>query len=283
MSALQYEKRVIVFVDFLGFKELIDQTVKTPTLIGHILSAMDHLREVSDDSEFFKSQRVTQFSDCMVISYAAKESSAVFNLINNMGFALVDIAHRGFLLRGAITVGDLLHTKDHVIGPAMVRAYELESKFAKYPRIILDPTVMTAARQSPASHHSSDEEEGHISAFLQKDDDGHEYIEYVNFDAAVDAIGVEADSYPEYLGSIGALLRKGLANTNPGVLGKYLWLYKRYIGQIDLCSKVPVNATQRRDNPEFFDDMEALPRLGELARNAQSTVDLDAIEKVKNG
>ena len=279
MSVLQYENRVIVFVDFLGFKELIDQTAKNPALISHILSAMDHLREASDDSDFFKSQQVTQFSDCMVISYAAKESSAVFNLIHNLGFALVDIAHRGFLLRGAITVGSLLHTKDHVIGPAMVRAYELESKFAKYPRIILDPAVLAAARQNPATHHSSDEEASHVSAFLKKDGDDQEYIEYISFDVAVGTIGVEIDSYPEYLDSIGVLLRKGLAHSSPGVLEKYLWLYKRYIEQIDLCSKIPANAAERRNNPEFFENIEALPRLEKLAMNAQSIVDLHVPEK----
>lgn len=38
-----------------------------------------------------------------------------------------------------VTVGDLLHTERHLVSPAMVKAYELESKVAKFPRVLLDP------------------------------------------------------------------------------------------------------------------------------------------------
>jgi hypothetical protein len=47
----------------------------------------------------------------------------------------------GLLIRGAITIGDIVHDDSIVFGPALNRAYELESQQAIYPRIILDPDV----------------------------------------------------------------------------------------------------------------------------------------------
>ena len=44
---------------------------------------------------------------------------------------------KGILLRGGITVGQLCHKDNIVYGPAMVEAYELESKSAIYPRVIV--------------------------------------------------------------------------------------------------------------------------------------------------
>ena len=51
-------------------------------------------------------------------------------------------AINGFLFRGGVTVGDLVHEDEAVFGPGLNRAYYLESKIAMYPRIVLDPLYM---------------------------------------------------------------------------------------------------------------------------------------------
>ena len=109
-----YENRLVLFIDFLGFKNLIARTSGDEQLLEKIVSAMDHIKQIADESEFFDTQRVTQFTDSMVVSYRVDEKSAVFDLITNIGFMLVDLAGRGFLLRGAVTVGQLFHTPEHV-------------------------------------------------------------------------------------------------------------------------------------------------------------------------
>ena len=48
---------------------------------------------------------------------------------------------KGYLFRGGITVGDIVHDDECVFGPGLVRAYELESKVAQYPRFVLDRGV----------------------------------------------------------------------------------------------------------------------------------------------
>jgi hypothetical protein len=52
-------------------------------------------------------------------------------------------ALQGFLLRGGITIGDIVHDDEVVFGPGLNRAYELESQVARMPRIILDPDLIS--------------------------------------------------------------------------------------------------------------------------------------------
>lgn len=47
----------------------------------------------------------------------------------------------GFFIRGAVTIGEVYHDDRSVFGPALVWAYELESKVAQNPRIIIDPDI----------------------------------------------------------------------------------------------------------------------------------------------
>jgi hypothetical protein len=50
---------------------------------------------------------------------------------------IVDLLHMGFLTRGAIVVGDLFHRDNVIFGPALLEAYQIESREAFYPRIIV--------------------------------------------------------------------------------------------------------------------------------------------------
>jgi hypothetical protein len=59
------------------------------------------------------------------------------------------MAVMGFYIRGGLTVGSLIHIRNKIVfGPALNRAYELESRYANFPRIILDPNVPELAINS---------------------------------------------------------------------------------------------------------------------------------------
>jgi hypothetical protein len=55
----------------------------------------------------------------------------------------------GFLVRGGITIGDIVHDEEVVFGPALNRAYHLEHDIAKYPRIVVDPEVVDEFGELP--------------------------------------------------------------------------------------------------------------------------------------
>jgi len=47
----------------------------------------------------------------------------------------------GHLTRGAVVRGKLHHDSSHILGPALVKAHKIESKIAKYPRIVVDDSA----------------------------------------------------------------------------------------------------------------------------------------------
>lgn len=48
------------------------------------------------------------------------------------------LATEGIFIRGGVTYGDIFYEKHRIFGPAMMRAYDLESQYADFPRVIVD-------------------------------------------------------------------------------------------------------------------------------------------------
>ena len=264
----RYEQRIVLFIDFLGFKEIVERTRDDRPFLAHLVKAMDRVGQIGrDNKEFSKSQRITQFSDCIVVSYNVNECSAVFWLLNEVAFCVIDLVERGFLLRGALTVGDLLHTRTHIVGPAMVAAYELESKVAKFPRILIDLGVLAVARRARSELHSPDEEAEYVKGFMTKDMDARYYFDYVSWTSVVEVTGGNDELYPDYLEKVGAL-----QHDNPGVAEKYLWLHDQYVKAIDLIATLPADNPYRLSNPENVTLIEGLPKHDALAKKARKLV-----------
>jgi hypothetical protein len=78
--------------------------------------------------------KVSTFSDNVVISQKPGQTRRCF---------LLGAAINGFLLRGGVTVGDVVHEDEIVFGPGLNRAYYLERKIARYPRFVLAPDCIS--------------------------------------------------------------------------------------------------------------------------------------------
>lgn len=273
-----YEQRLILFIDFLGFSEVVAATEEDPEALRRLMAALDDIGRLGE-ADIFESQQVTQFSDSVVMSYRVTERSGVFWMLNAIALTVISLVGRGFLLRGAVTLGALHHTRRHIVGPAMVRAHEMESNLARYPRVILDPAVIALARRRRNEDHTPDDEEGYVRSFIAEDDDGQPFIDYISWNAVVAVAGGDDDLYPDYLATLGGLLQTGLRHEDPRVVDKYLWLYPRYIAALDLVCSLPPDNPYRLENVEKCEAIEALPRMGVLARRAQRRVDRHRAEQ----
>ena len=262
----------MLFIDFLGFKTAVEETIAAPASLGSIVDALDAVGAIGADIDHLASQRVTQFSDSVVVSYRIEERSAVFHLLNAIGFCIVDLVERGFLLRGAVTMGSLLHTGRHVVGPALNKAYEMESRLAVHPRIIVDPAVVAIAREAKSEDHDADEEEGYVRGQLRTDADGRLFLDYISWSSVVGALGGENDLYPGYLAKIGRIVVEGLRHVEPGILAKYLWLHAAYVAAIDSFGPSTVRPEYERDNREIVADIRGLPRFEAEAAKASRIV-----------
>ncbi|MFD6440909.1 hypothetical protein ACFWDG_14065 [Peribacillus sp. NPDC060186] len=88
---------------------------------------------------------MTQFSDSLVISRPYHDSNDLWQIIMDLDLVQKTLASDvGIMIRGGLTTGKLYHKGSISFGPAFVAAYHLESKVAKYPRIIIDPKIIKA-------------------------------------------------------------------------------------------------------------------------------------------
>lgn len=176
-----YEERFIAFVDILGFGQLVERSVAAPDLPKRILDALlsihpvkineemyCHLNEDKIPPEELESVRhvarvfaecmraeapvdINYFSDSLVISARADNviaSQMVLDLLTKLS-AQLWMDHK-LLLRGGVSLGKLVHVENGpMFGPAMNRAYLLESKLAVSPRFLIDKECVQRYRTVP--------------------------------------------------------------------------------------------------------------------------------------
>ena len=165
-TAPAYEEQFTAFIDFLGFSEVSKETDNTSRLkVLNLLLSLSALR-----SEFAihsapnegggTSHRIipaiSTFSDHIVISYpleriardvgpSSNDSAVAFFILSGFNRLLRSIAaaalRLGFLIRGGATIGKLYHSQGVVFGEAMIEAYEIESRVAVYPRVVVSPRI----------------------------------------------------------------------------------------------------------------------------------------------
>jgi hypothetical protein len=129
----------------------------------------------------------------------------------------------GVIVRGGLTVGEAhlgLDGSGPIFGPAVARAYEIESEEAVYPRIVVDDAALNAHRDDPRLR--TEDEEDELYTLLKRAEDGTYFIDYLR--AGENEFDDPADSF-DFLNRHAVLIRRGLEEqTSLRVRRKYLWL-----------------------------------------------------------
>jgi len=274
---MKYEQRIVAFIDILGFKSILDETVDKKGLdceekIDSVISAYQAIRDIWDldnkyDSFGIKapeSKQVTIFSDSIVVSFKVGESSQVFSTLMEIKLLIMRLLSRKILCRGAVSIGKFIHTENYLFGPALVEAYTLESKAAMYPRVILDRSVIEASAIAKSSHHSSLEEEEYVLSLLEQDSDGMYYIDYF-FKAQSELDDPEYD-FPEYINNLSEIIRKGLMGSShhskADLRVKYSWMRERYNRMVEIVTnKEKISELRMPESNELADFYQELKKI----------------------
>jgi hypothetical protein len=161
-------KSIVGFLDLLGFSQMaIAETEFEPSqkLLRRIAAAIDDSRSyvrriLADD---FASRPVSGtvkfFSDNLVLAYPCDldedtpEATAGFVVQCAQHYQLQMSLH-GFFLRGSLTLGSVCLTEDIIFGASLIESYQLESKAAIVPRVLLSDTLRGLLIPSLRTEHS---------------------------------------------------------------------------------------------------------------------------------
>lgn len=195
-----YENRFIAFIDILGFGALVGSSANDKDIQKKILEALNSIQSDKLNEDLYARVNeelippeelatvkeiarafaqagkaanpvtITYFSDSLVISAPEGDviaSQLVIDLVIKLKIKMW--TDHKLLIRGGITLGSLTHIEGGPLyGPAMNRAYYLESKEAKFPRVIIDAPCLDKYREVETfslfeSSISRDDEHSYIS------------------------------------------------------------------------------------------------------------------------
>ncbi len=251
LKKVSYEKRIVAFIDILGFKEIVKESESDPSKIDLLYSALHFLKvwetsdrwdlklvEIEEDAQkkgvdnfdIRGKTNSTSFSDSIVISVKVDDNTNEMcsTLIVNLAFIGAVLLEKGILFRGGITIGNIIHRENGtVFGQALIDAYLLESKSAKYPRIILSDKLikelnypLQAKRDRYPYHQYIDRFEDGCAGF-------HQMIYYQVVESWIE---MTKEKLINSLEKVRKVIITGLDKSfqNPDIYEKYVWLKDQY-------------------------------------------------------
>lgn len=206
-----YEKRLIAFVDVLGFSTLIEDSKVDTTLRRKIKNAMETIQKTVNEGIESSIRNVTTFSDSAVISYRGDEHSVLLYLLLDVIHLQLQLGIQGIMIRGGIAYGDCYHDGSVVFGPAMNEAYRLENKVADWPRVVIDRKCLDEAIEETVDHgiYTEKYELQEISSCLREDEDDSNLL-YVDYLCQPQELLSFGDEYYEWLRDYRETIVKGL-------------------------------------------------------------------------
>jgi len=249
---INYEERLVAFIDILGFKEVVkksERSANTRELIYDSLSFLKkrefaskwdlQLIEIEEDAQkrnledFDISDRTTctSFSDSIAVSveYNRDNINESFStLVANLSFVGARLMTKGILFRGGITTGKTVHTDNGIIfGQGLIDAYELESKAACYPRILISDKLLKLLKYPMGRKKDRYPYHQYVKRFSDGCVGFHQMI---YFEVLQSWESMNERRLKSGLNKVKKTIIKGLdiSFENPNIFKKYLWLKSEY-------------------------------------------------------
>lgn len=238
------DQRIVVFLDVLGFKDMIYtfesealeneditqiQYHESPSLNKYISILNDAISLIRNSSSNYY-----LFSDniCITLNYIENENSFI-DVIKLICTLIREFSREGYFLRGGIDVGWFFDSEDIAVGTPLINSYVLESKLAIYPRVLLSTNFIENLVDDSMLSKLSDLNLFLKDNYLKKDED-HFFINYFYYITSYD----DKDSKKDFLIFYKELLSKKILeySDKPRIKDKYVWLAKEFNNFIDVYS-----------------------------------------------
>lgn len=176
---LQLTTSCLLFFDILGTSAMS----MAPDAVEHLRRlrpALEAAVERAGTDERFFSQASTWFTDNAVVATPIVNSEVSEPITGGLevaaAYLLLVCWERGFLGRGAITVGPHYMDERFVFGPALIEAVGLE-KQARWPRVVLGAEAVAVEREH--SRFYADSLQSAQSRCLSQDEDGVVFVDHL--------------------------------------------------------------------------------------------------------
>lgn len=237
------------FLDVLGFSERIRESYKSNTgdlLLGKFHSllgrAIDRLKKDSEDTTlYFKS-----FTDNVVLAqpgFSNDFESEFGFILSSLREYQFNMSCEGFFIRGGLSIGPLFIDENSVYGTALLEAYELESKHAVNPIVVLSDDSMKLINHHLTYYHGMQSPQ--VRDVL-RGPDGRYFINYLTESIYETESGYKLATklLRRHRNNVIAELKK--RRTNPRVFDKFAWLAAYHNHFCDQVSGFPEYKTSLR-------------------------------------
>ena len=232
---MEVRNHIVLFLDILGYSSLITSCKDGHAenrYLDNVHSIMSNLSEYIEKRNVAVDQKsdnlhLTRFKSLLfsdnILFFAPYEDETdmqnlYMNLLYGLSAFLIQYVKEDIFFRGGITKGNLFYDEKlhFVFGSGLVNAYLLESKVAKYPRIVIDKEL----KPSP------------ILVGIDKDEEETWYLDYLSLGHSLICYqNKPKQNYEHFLicleeqkSAISRAYQK--YKENESVLPKYQWLAK---------------------------------------------------------
>lgn len=218
MEDTQYTQYYVAFLDILGFKDRVTQDPCEKILkMYELLGNMHDTYFVEEPEERKNNIKVKIMSDSICIYIKASITNALDEL---MKFCVAVqcsllIQEPCTFVRGGITCGDMYAKDDIMFGPALTKAYLLEEKNAKVPRIIIRKSTLDYGKKG-----MDEEILKYVGSYVFRDDDAFYALDYI-------AVLWKMRKYRKAIERVNTMVSKWLDTTiDESIRQKYLYVEK---------------------------------------------------------
>lgn len=195
---------VVSFIDILGFSSIVENDARKldPKNLERINDGLNEVRETSKDYGV----EIILFSDSIVLS-TKLENKSIINIIRSSIAVQKSLISRSILTRGGIAFGKHYQDEKTLYSEALIKAYNIETKLAKFPRIVVENDLLDWLKNDSDTTQEQ-LKEIHESSLCDKD--GGVFLDYLSADLL------------EY--SLQILNSNNRTIKSPNILEKYQWL-----------------------------------------------------------
>jgi len=234
-----YRDKYVVFMDILGFKNLVSAADQQPAHRNTLLSILTLLKHTAAANPHC-GLHLSQFSDCIILS-ADHSPQGLRDLLMSVDNIVSNLLQRNILLRGGMEVGGVHHDDDFVYGMGVNKAHELQCTKPHDPCILVSGEVCNDMKASGFGHYIEfDQTKDPPRAFL------HYLLQYATYDPLTPMPGMEVLDQPA--ARIIRLMSHRLRVDSGDVLEKAQW-FQAYWNRTVAASGVFGRIEASHENP----------------------------------